>query len=285
MGIGFCGCCKNFFKIRWKDRALTGARLFCYNKYMALWSTKRKFLYGGSFIVLIGLIFLAVAYGFLYRTPACTDGKQNGDETGIDCGGSCKLLCTSDALTPVVLWSKVFNISGDVYTAVAYVQNPNSTSRNPKAEYQFKIYDASNRLITVKDGVTTIPKNKKFAVFEVGLVLKGAKPKSADFAFTSLASWEKDTTKEPDLSINYGTLIATSTSPRIEGTITNNSLVNVTPALELDAFVQDENQNVIGASRTFIDPLARSSGQDFVFTWPTPFLVPANIVTVTYRAL
>jgi len=28
------------------------------------------------------------------NTPTCSDGKQNGDETGIDCGGSCPNACT-----------------------------------------------------------------------------------------------------------------------------------------------------------------------------------------------
>lgn len=30
------------------------------------------------------------------ETPTCTDGKMNGDETGVDCGGSCE-PCTDDA--------------------------------------------------------------------------------------------------------------------------------------------------------------------------------------------
>ncbi len=235
-------------------------------------------------MLIAGLILVAVSFGFFYRTPSCSDGKQNGDETGVDCGGSCRLLCTSDALTPVVLWSKVFNISGDVYTAVAYIQNPNTNSKNPKAGYQFKIYDANNRLVTVKDGETSIPKNKKFTVFEVGLVLKGIKPKSADFAFTSFSPWEKDTSKEPDISISNSEVLATTTAPRIEGTVSNNSIVNIS-SLELDAFAIDDGQNVIAASRTFINNLAGRSAQDFVFTWPMPFLVPANLVTIIYRPL
>ncbi len=161
---------------------------------MALWSTKRRFMYGASVVFILALVLGGIFWKVLYKSPQCSDGVKNGNETGVDCGGSCKNLCTSDALTPVVLWSKIFNISGDVYSAVAYIENPNINSKNPKASYKFKIYDAENNLITVKEGETSIPKGRKFAVFETGIVLKGSKPKSAELTFTSFSPWQKDTT-------------------------------------------------------------------------------------------
>ncbi len=226
-------------------------------------------MYGGGFIVIVALLVGGIFWKIIYKTPTCNDGIQNGDEKGVDCGGSCQNLCTTDTLTPVVLWSKIFNISGDVYSAVAYVQNPNVNSSNPKVTYQFNIYDANNNLILVKSGETSIPKGKKFAVFETGIVLK-TKPKSADFQFLDFSPWHKETTKEPDISLQYGTLTSTSTIPRITGTISNNSLVSI-PEIELAVFVLDSNENVVAASHSFVDNLLKQSNQDFVFTWPKPF--------------
>ena len=237
---------------------------------MALWSTKRRFLYGGSIVLILALIVGGIFWKIIYRAPTCSDGIQNGGETGIDCGGSCQNLCTSDALTPIVLWSKIFNISGDVYTAVAYVENPNLNSKNPKASYRFSIFDAKNNLITTKEGQTSIPKGKKFAVFETGIVLKGVKPKSADFQFTSFAPWQKDTTKEPEITLQYSTLTSTTTAPRITGTITNKSLQDIS-GVELEVLVLDGKENVVAASRSFVDNLLKRTTQDFVFTWPKPF--------------
>lgn len=250
---------------------------------MNSWSAKRKFFYGSVFVLVLLALAGGVSYKVFYRTPTCSDGVQNGNETGVDCGGSCQLLCTSDALTPVVFWSKIFPVSGDLYTAVAYIQNPNINSSNASAQYEFKIYDADNKLIFTKNGTTNIPKNKKFAVFEVGLVLPNVKPASADFAFTSFSDWKKDTTAAPNVTIVNSTLLASSTSPRITGTITNNSLTASVKTLELDAFVLDNNQNVLGASRTFVDNLAANSSQDFVFTWPQSFVGNPSVVTVIYR--
>jgi hypothetical protein len=237
---------------------------------MALWATKRRFIYGGSVVLVLALVVGGIFWKIVYRAPTCSDGYKNGDEKGVDCGGSCKNLCTSDALNPIVIWSKIFNISGDVYSAVAFVENPNINSKNPKATYEFKIFDTNGKVITVKEGQTIIPKGKKFAIFETGIVLKGSKPKSADFQFISYSPWEKDTTKEPEVSLKYSTLLSTTTIPRITGVITNESQENIRE-LELSVFVLDGNENVVAASNSFIDNLTKKSSQDFVFTWPKPF--------------
>lgn len=251
---------------------------------MAAWSTKRQLFYGASVLLIVALISAAAVFVVLHRAPTCSDGKQNGLETGIDCGGGCQKICKSDALTPIVLWSKVFNISGDVYTAVANIQNPNVNSKNAKATYNFKIYDQNDGVIAEKSGQTSIPKNKTFAVFEPGLVISGAVPKLVEFTFTSFSDWQKDFSAEPQVNLSYLPLSSASTSPRIQGSVSNTSLVDA-PHLELDAFVLDNNENVIGASRTFIDNLRKRTSQDFFFTWPKPFPLDPSMITVTYRAL
>ncbi len=237
---------------------------------MFSWSANRQILYAGVVLSFLLVVAGGIIYKFAYHSPTCFDTKKNGDETGVDCGGSCQLLCKSDALSPVVLWSKIFNISGDVYSAVAYVENPNATSRNPKAIYEFKIYDAKNNLMGTRTGEISIPKNKKFAVFESGFNFKNTQPKYVEFTFTSFALWVKDTEPEPRISIDYSTFLATSTVPRIEGNISNNDTYTI-PTVELTAFVLDNKENVIAASQTFVDNLVRKSSEPFVFTWPKPF--------------
>ncbi len=249
---------------------------------MMSWSSKRRFMYGGTFVLVVVLFISYIFLHSFYHAPSCTDGIQNGDELGVDCGGSCQVLCTSDTLTPVVLWSKVFNVSGDVYTAVAYVENPNLNSKNDDASYSFKIYDEHNHVIALREGDTSIPKNKKFTVFETGFVLKNSKPASADFEFTSFSPWKKDMIEEPSLTIDHGLLQFATTTPRVEGTITNTSTIDV-GRIEVTAFVIDDNDNVVATSQTFIDSLPKKAMEPFVFTWPKP--ITASVINIMYRIL
>lgn len=254
------------------------------------WAARRRLIYGGIFLVVVVLFSSLIFWKVFYQSPTCSDGIKNGDEKSVDCGGSCKNLCTSDALNPIVMWSKIFNVSGDVYTIVSYVENPNINSINRSAKYQFKVYDENDKVVTTIDGETTIPKGKKFAVFENGVVIKNSKPKSVEMDFTYFDPWEKDSSVDPSLTLKYGALISTSTVPKIIGTITNDSLENI-PVVELAVFVLDGNENVVAASRSFVDNLSKRTTQDFVFTWPKPFnlgvescVAPLDIVLALDRS-
>lgn len=221
------------------------------------------------------MVFLAVCaaafyYLFLYKAPSCFDGKQNGDEIGVDCGGSCPNLCVIETLPPVVLWSKIFNVSGNLYNAMAYVENPNINSYNAKADYEFKIYDPDNKLISTRTGSVSIPKNKKIGIFEPGFVLNDSRPKRVDFKFTGLKQWTKDISEDPSITVKYSPLKNATSSPRIDGTITNNSVRDIN-SVELTVFIIDGNENAVAASRTFVDSLSAGSSQNIVFTWPKPF--------------
>ena len=228
-------------------------------------------LYGGGFVLVCAIIASLLFFHFFYRAPSCSDGVQNGDETGVDCGGSCTTLCSNQTLAPITYWAKAFSVLGDTYNLAAYVENPNSNSSNPQATYSFKVYDANNILLAERTGTTFIPKNKKFIIFEPGLTIQNKIPKRVDFEFTDFAPWQKDTTIDPTVSITYSALQSTSTTPRVSGTVTNISLQNIDKGLELSVLVLDSNQNAIAVSRTFVDPLPKKTSQDFVFTWPKPF--------------
>lgn len=89
------------------------------------WVAKRKLFYGIFSIVALVLVIGVPLFFVLYKTPTCFDGKQNQNEKGIDCGGVCTRLCSSDIANPIVLWQRSFVVTDGVYNAVAYVQNPN----------------------------------------------------------------------------------------------------------------------------------------------------------------
>lgn len=236
---------------------------------MSVWSARRKIFYftgAGLFLLLfIGLpIFLLI-----YRAPTCSDGKQNQSETGIDCGGSCRKVCASVAIEPIVWWQRFFQISPGVYNATARVENPNADSSAMRTKYIFKLYDKANAVIALREGETNIPPHQIFYVFEGGLVTGERLPVKATFEFMTPLNWivEKTTTL---LSITGQVLSKTSTTPRLDVVLRNNSNNNVRD-VEVVAVIFDAEGNAINSSKTVIDVVFSESATPFFFTWRQPF--------------
>ena len=59
------------------------------------------FVAGGLAATLAGLVCLPACAPKSNQAPTCTNGRQDGDEAGIDCGGGCARSCTSDAINPI----------------------------------------------------------------------------------------------------------------------------------------------------------------------------------------
>jgi Mg-chelatase subunit ChlD len=244
---------------------------------MASWSTRRKASY---LSIVFGAIFLLVVvpvFFLFYQKPTCFDGKKNGDESGVDCGGKCQLLCSFEALDTVVLWSRAFKVTDGVYSAVAYIENPNINSE-ATVGYIFKFYDSNNVLITTREGNVFIPKNKQFAVFEPNILTHNA-PARVTFDFTKKPVWKRDLTPDPEVAVSHKTLVNSETRPRIDAVIENHALSPVSN-IEVVAIVYDGNENAIGASRTFVDRIDEESTSGVTFTWPTPFQTKEQICRV-----
>ena len=250
---------------------------------MFSWSARRQLLYlliPFGFTIVIGYFLYST---YIYHAPSCFDGVKNGTETGVDCGGSCSLICSSDTLSPVVLWSKSFNVTGTVWNAVAYVQNPNITSTAHTVSYRFDLYDIDNHPIVSRTGSIDIPKNKTFTVFESGIIAS-ASVKRTEFSFTSSPIWIQDTTKDPLFSITHNPIENASTSPKITGTVINQSLQTILP-MELVVLILDGQGNALGASKTVTDTLPKGKSTPFVFTWPKPFPVGVDVCEISSNTI
>ena len=63
-------------------------------------------------------------------TPSCNDGIQNGDETGIDCGGSCEPCSTT------ITYCEASNAGSSLHiTKVNFGEINNSSTHNPYSDY------------------------------------------------------------------------------------------------------------------------------------------------------
>src|SRR3989344_1172894 len=130
------------------------------------WALKRQILYITVLILCIAIFGFLIIYPSLSKAPTCSDNKQNGNETGVDCGGSCARACLAQVDEISVLWARSFRVIAGRYNAVAYFENHNKNIAIDKINYKFRFADKNNIYIGKREGSTFIPPSGRFAIFE-----------------------------------------------------------------------------------------------------------------------
>lgn len=233
---------------------------------MALsWSSRRQFLYYAVATLLSILLLFGAWRAFLSHTPTCSDGIQNGSELGVDCGGSCSLICAEAARAPRVLWARAFETSPSTYTAAAYVQNLNSGAVAREARYSFQLFDADNVLVVQKDGVAELPAAGTMPIVEANINVGNRSVARTLFAFSEEPQWYTPTEALPTLRFSQQTLSADAS--RLSAIITNDSAVDADRVVVV-AVLFGADGNARAASKTVVGSLPRRSSAPVVFTWP-----------------
>jgi hypothetical protein len=236
---------------------------------MALgWGTRRQLLYYAVATVVLAVLFIFIYYAFIKVPPTCFDGKQNGTEHGVDCGGTCSLICKNEASDPTVLWSRAFQTAGSFYTAAAYIKNNNPGAGAKQVPYNFQMYDANNLLVIERKGIADLPPIPVVPIVEHNINAGNRQIVRTQFSFSSGATWNLIPAQSvPALRVGEQKLAPGAT--RLDATLSNDSLDdarNVT----VTAVLFDENGVARGAVKQEIDRIAKKSSQPLVFTWPIP---------------
>jgi len=242
------------------------------------WALKRQIFYIGTLILFFIIFSFLIIYPNSNKKPTCADNKQNGNEAGVDCGGSCPKACLSQVDEVSVIWTRAFKVISGRYNAVAYLENHNKNTAVNRINYRFRFADANNVYIGKREGSTYIPPSGKFAIFEPGIDIGNSIPVYTTFEFTQTPEWiqiSQEKIKQLQVLVSDITLINEKTSPVLSATIKNNSLF-VIPEMDIIAILYDANRNAVSASRTYLDFLAGEEKKDINFTWPEP--LPGEII-------
>ncbi|OGC88960.1 hypothetical protein A2419_01205 [Candidatus Adlerbacteria bacterium RIFOXYC1_FULL_48_26] len=261
---------------------------------MALsWSDRRKYMYLTVFGA-IGVALLCWAYfSFIYHAPTCFDGFKNGSEIGVDCGGSCALLCKNQTREPSVAWARSFltvsaasttSVAGEktnnIYTAAAYIQNTNLTAGARKAAYSFQLFDAKNQLIIERNGVTDLPPLPVIPVIETNIPTGTRVIARTLFAFSALPTW---TSVAPDSlpAIDVSRQVLAADGSRLTLTLENNTVKDISNII-VGGVLFDGDGVALAASKSLITSLPRKSSQNVTLTWPlgVPGVVRAEITVL-----
>ena len=242
------------------------------------WALKRQILYVLIVILFFAVVAFLIIYPKLNVAPTCSDGKQNGTETGIDCGGSCARACIAQVDPISILWSRAFKVIPGRYNAVAYLENHNKDNAIYKINYRFRFADANNIFIGKREGSTFIPPSGKFAVFEPAIDIGNSIPVYTTFEFTEAPVWaqvSEEKIQQLKVFVSDVKLKNEDTIPTLSATIHNGSLFTV-PEVSVIAILYDAFGNAISASRSYLDILSAEETRDLNFTWQEKF--PSKVI-------
>jgi hypothetical protein len=242
------------------------------------WAGRRRFKYLLGLSIIVGLIVFAFLYPVLFKEPTCFDGKLNGTEQGIDCGGECALICQEEIFSPSVLWSRAFSVLENNYNLVALVENRNKEGAVAMASYEFRVYDKNNKLLGRREGQTFIPPNQQFAVFEPRFNSGQSEIKTVTFEFLSPLVWVKKPPTIQTLPIKVKNIVLDNNenTPTLSAMISNESIQDL-PEFDVIAILYDADKNAINASKTRKEKLLNGESLSIFFTWPEPLTsAPVN---------
>ncbi len=234
----------------------------------ALWAFKRRLIYGTFFVAVLLFFFSYIYAKYFYSAPTCFDGKQNKDEIGVDCGGSCVRICAFEVAQPAVKWARSFKVTDGQYNAVAYVENPNRVAASPEVKYTFSLYDDQG-LILEKSGTTILPPNSVYPIFEGRIMTGNRVPTRTFLEIEPPELWQPAEAGREQFTIVDRRLSGADEKPRLNAIVRNNSLEEA-KEVEVVATIFDARGTALASSETFVDNFAPRSDTNVVFTWPEP---------------
>lgn len=241
-----------------------------------MWAFKRQLIY--LLIVLafvLGLGYFTI-YPYFNKAPSCTDGKQNGTETGVDCGGNCVKACYKEVDQISILWSRAFRVVPGRYNAITYLENKNENAVINKIKYRFRFGDKDNIYIGKREGETYVPPKGKFAVFEPAIDIGNSIPVYTTFEFTEIPNWVQVSSQEISqlkISVSDIKLENENIEPKLTALVKNNSLFRI-PEVSFVVILYDALGNAISASHTYLDVLQGEESTNISFTWREPITTP-----------
>lgn len=247
--------------------------------YFMTWALRRQLVYIGILVLVFGGLGLWIGYPHFNTPPTCNDGKQNGDEAGIDCGGSCALACVATVDDLKVIWSRTFQVVPGRYNAVAYIENQNKNAAVNSIHYRFRFADSNNLYIGSREGDVAIPPSGKFAILEPAVDLGSSVPVYTSFEFTQVPVWiqvPSQKIEQMKLVLADVELSNESTEPRLFARLQNTSFLTI-PNIDVVAILYDANGNALSASQTYLDKIGPEESKDLNFTWRAPMSAPVAV--------
>lgn len=243
------------------------------------WAQKRKIIYGILTSIIIILAGIYVFRDIIFPTPTCFDKKQNGYESGVDCGGTCSLQCRQNIVPLSVTWARAIKTGTSTYDFAALISNKNIDNAPRQVVYTFTAYDASGKEIMKVNGLSIAPIDGDFPIVEQNIFL-AQEPYEISATINSDAPHYKVLEKpaSPTLRVIDPHYEAGSIS-RVYATILNTKRI-LFRSLAVRVLLYDANGNVYAVGQTVVPTLEKEGNREVVFTWDKAFPVAPTKIRI-----
>lgn len=246
------------------------------------WAVGRRVLVISIMVAVAAALLAVLAIPFFIHAPTCFDSRQDGTETGVDCGGTCTTLCTAAEAPATVKFVRALRNQNRT-DVVAYIDNPNADAYAKGAGITVEVYDENHNLLQKRDLSIDLPPASRTPLFLPGFYQGIATTTEAFITFAQGAPvWQRAQAKAPLPSAGGPQFGTDLLAPKVTGVLTNPTARNLYDT-KVVAVIYDAQNTVIGASQTIVPKLSPQGTAALIFTWNQPFLstpVRAELVTV-----
>lgn len=227
-------------------------------------------------IYLLSVLVIGASLYFVFKPkPSCTDGKQNQNEAGVDCGGVCMVACVEKIIGNDLLVREITFIPTDRgrYDIVAKIFNPNNDIGAASFQYSLFLRDADGKELTRVSGTNFIlpQETKSLLAFnlEPGQIPAKAVVELSNFQWTRLREYRA----KPELNI-YSRRYIGQPDPSVFGvvvaTLVNESLYDFRK-IQVKVVLRDASGAPLAANQTEMQTVTVGREQDIRIVFPQPF--------------
>jgi len=225
----------------------------------------KQLLYGFLYLVVLAAIVFGLYRLFVVPAPSCTNGVQDQNETGVDCGGVCGIVCTSAAKTIDVVGDvRVFRPTTDRTVLLVELRNPNADLAAQNFRYRFDLQDDSGASAGTVSGDSYLYAGeiRYLAAFGNGSAAARATltVENPDWVATAVFP-------QPTLTVRDSQFASSTGMFTVTGHIVNRGTLTL-PAVTVLAIFNGRFGEPAGASQTELDLVTPGEERAFTVVYP-----------------
>lgn len=241
------------------------------------WTKQRK-----RFVTLVTLFFifgisLLIILPIFLKAPTCFDTIKNGDETDIDCGGSCTKVCQSDIIPLQIQWERSVKVDTGVYDAVGYLVNKNNKATPTHVTFTATLSDRNGATIAKQSGSSIVLPGSATPLYVPNIKVGEAIPVRTRFEITETGTFYNSSNTEilKNLQVVDQSFDNTGSVTKLSLTLENKSFQDIKD-IDVYTFLFDNEDTLIAINKTYIQRVESKSSQKAYVSWRSQITTPAR---------